>query len=118
MTFRGLIFLFLVMWLARVESFSTPTLQSRCRCNVAPCWMEPDQQDKLKQLGFTEEEVQPKQQDKEPPIVKVNLINDVDPVTLTVIGFSLIALNFFVFANLGDIGIAGTVAKIINLSKQ
>ena len=33
--------------------------------------------------------------------VKVTIIEDVDPVTLTALGFGLIAFNFFVFANLG-----------------
>jgi hypothetical protein len=46
--------------------------------------------------------------------VNVNLIGDVDSVTLTAIGFGLIALNFFVFANMGDGGIGGIVARIIN----
>jgi len=56
---------------------------------------------------------------KEPPIeVNVNVIPDVDPVTLTAIGFALIAFNFFIFANLGDGGIAGTIASLINLSNS
>jgi hypothetical protein len=46
--------------------------------------------------------------------VNVNLLPDIDPVTLTAIGFSLIAMNFFVFANMGDGGIAGVVASTIN----
>jgi hypothetical protein len=50
--------------------------------------------------------------------VNVNLIPDVDSVTLTAIGFGLIAFNFFVLANLGDGGIGGTVAKLINLMKE
>lgn len=50
--------------------------------------------------------------------VKVNIIDDVDPVTLTAIGFTLLAINFFILANAGDGGIAGTVASIINLSRQ
>eukprot|EP00559_Dactyliosolen_fragilissimus_P000989 CAMPEP_0184858314 /NCGR_PEP_ID=MMETSP0580-20130426/3437_1 /TAXON_ID=1118495 /ORGANISM="Dactyliosolen fragilissimus" /LENGTH=144 /DNA_ID=CAMNT_0027354403 /DNA_START=42 /DNA_END=476 /DNA_ORIENTATION=- len=46
--------------------------------------------------------------------VNVTLINDIDPFTITAIGFALIAFNFFVFANAGDAGIAGLVARIIN----
>ena len=39
---------------------------------------------------------------------------DVDPVSITALGFGLIALNFFVLANLGDGGISGLVATVIN----
>ena len=39
---------------------------------------------------------------------------DVDPVSITALGFGLIALNFFVLANLGDGGISGLVATMIN----
>ena len=46
--------------------------------------------------------------------VNVNIVDDVDPVSLTAIGFALIAFNFFVFANMGDSGIGGIVARIIN----
>jgi hypothetical protein len=37
--------------------------------------------------------------------VNVNLIPEVDSFTLTAIGFTLIAFNFFVFANMGDFGV-------------
>lgn len=50
--------------------------------------------------------------------VNVNVIEDIDPLTITAVGFSLIALNFFVFANLGDGGIGGIVARIINLTSN
>jgi len=46
--------------------------------------------------------------------VNVNLVPDVDSFTLTAVGFGLIAFNFFVFANMGDAGIGGLVARIIN----
>lgn len=46
--------------------------------------------------------------------VNVNLVDDVDSFTLTAIGFALIAFNFLVFANMGDAGIGGIVARIIN----
>jgi hypothetical protein len=50
--------------------------------------------------------------------VQVNLLPDVDSVTLSVVGFGLIAFNFFVLANLGDGGIAGVLATIINSANQ
>jgi hypothetical protein len=73
----------------------------------------------LTKLGFTETEI--KQSRKmgsrnEPIKVRVDIVDNVDPVTLTAIGFALIALNFLVFANMGDGGIAGIVATIINSS--
>lgn len=34
--------------------------------------------------------------------VNVNVVRDIDPLTITAVGFSLIAFNFFVFANLGE----------------
>ncbi|KAL7484588.1 hypothetical protein ACHAW6_010218 [Cyclotella cf. meneghiniana] len=46
--------------------------------------------------------------------VNVNLIEDVDAFTLTAVGFGLIAFNFLVLANMGDAGLAGFVARIIN----
>eukprot|EP00591_Stephanopyxis_turris_P001935 CAMPEP_0195522618 /NCGR_PEP_ID=MMETSP0794_2-20130614/20952_1 /TAXON_ID=515487 /ORGANISM="Stephanopyxis turris, Strain CCMP 815" /LENGTH=67 /DNA_ID=CAMNT_0040652415 /DNA_START=265 /DNA_END=468 /DNA_ORIENTATION=+ len=46
--------------------------------------------------------------------VNVNLIPDVDPFTLTTIGFAAIAFNFFVLANSGDGGIGSLVARMIN----
>mmetsp|Transcript_20750 Transcript_20750/g.43611 ORF Transcript_20750/g.43611 Transcript_20750/m.43611 type:complete len:119 (+) Transcript_20750:83-439(+) len=46
--------------------------------------------------------------------VRVDLIEDIDPITLTAVGFGLIAFNFFVLGNLGDGGIGGFVARIIN----
>lgn len=50
--------------------------------------------------------------------VQVNLLPDVDAATLTAVGFGLIAFNFFVLANLGDGGIAGVLATIINTLNQ
>jgi len=46
--------------------------------------------------------------------VRVDLIDDVDAFTLTAVGFGLIAFNFLVLANMGDAGIGGIVARIIN----
>ena len=80
-----------------------------------------DDDDKLKQLGYSPQELQRSKKNKDDIDdidVKVNLIPDIDAVTLTAVGFALIALNFFVFANLGDGGIAGTIATITNLARQ
>lgn len=79
-----------------------------------------DPNEKLKSLGYTEKEVQrsQKQFDLENVKVNVNLVNDVDPVTLTAVGFALIAFNFLVFANLGDAGIAGGLATLLNTINQ
>jgi hypothetical protein len=46
--------------------------------------------------------------------VNVNEIGNIDAVTLTAVGFGLIAFNFLIFANMGDVGIGGLVARIIN----
>mmetsp|Transcript_7906 Transcript_7906/g.17164 ORF Transcript_7906/g.17164 Transcript_7906/m.17164 type:complete len:120 (-) Transcript_7906:2057-2416(-) len=46
--------------------------------------------------------------------VYVNLLPEVDAFTLTAVGFGLIAFNFFVLANMGDAGLGGLVARIIN----
>eukprot|EP00560_Eucampia_antarctica_P005221 CAMPEP_0197832502 /NCGR_PEP_ID=MMETSP1437-20131217/15092_1 /TAXON_ID=49252 ORGANISM="Eucampia antarctica, Strain CCMP1452" /NCGR_SAMPLE_ID=MMETSP1437 /ASSEMBLY_ACC=CAM_ASM_001096 /LENGTH=102 /DNA_ID=CAMNT_0043435915 /DNA_START=259 /DNA_END=567 /DNA_ORIENTATION=+ len=51
---------------------------------------------------------------KNDPDIKVNILDDVDPFTLTALGFLAIAVNFFVFGNMGDGGIGGVVARIIN----
>lgn len=50
--------------------------------------------------------------------VNVNLIPDVDAATLTAVGFGLIAFNFFVLANMGDGGLGGALATIINTLNQ
>lgn len=52
--------------------------------------------------------------DRENVDVNVNEIGNIDAVTLTAVGFTLIAFNFLVFANMGDVGIGGLVARIIN----
>jgi hypothetical protein len=81
-----------------------------------------DQEEKLNKLGFTPRELQSSSRrdaaSKGEENVNVNLVENVDAATLTAVGFGLIALNFFVFANLGDGGIGGVVASIINLSRQ
>eukprot|EP00529_Nitzschia_sp_RCC80_P037551 CAMPEP_0113482246 /NCGR_PEP_ID=MMETSP0014_2-20120614/22820_1 /TAXON_ID=2857 /ORGANISM="Nitzschia sp." /LENGTH=155 /DNA_ID=CAMNT_0000375757 /DNA_START=29 /DNA_END=496 /DNA_ORIENTATION=+ /assembly_acc=CAM_ASM_000159 len=77
-----------------------------------------DNNSKLKNLGFTDDEIRRSSTSvddrQEPQKVRVDLVEKVDSVTLTAIGFGLIAFNFFVLANMGDGGIAGVVARIIN----
>lgn len=79
----------------------------------------------LSSLGYSEQEIQRSRStrvnndnNKDDVNVNVNLLPDVDAVTLTAVGFGLIAANFFIFANMGDGGIAGMIASIINLSRQ
>jgi hypothetical protein len=74
-------------------------------------------EEKLKQLGF-DAVPSPVTDDKQMIPVKVTLLPEVDAVTLTAVGFGLIAFNFFVLANLGDGGVSGIVATVINLSRQ
>lgn len=71
---------------------------------------------RLEQLGFSSP-VAPSSQRQEPIKVRVDLIKNVDPVTLTAVGFTLLAINFLVLANMGDVGLAGIVARIINMSQ-
>mmetsp|Transcript_22219 Transcript_22219/g.33352 ORF Transcript_22219/g.33352 Transcript_22219/m.33352 type:complete len:153 (-) Transcript_22219:280-738(-) len=81
------------------------------------------QEDKLSKLGYSSEEIATATKKKagmeEPPqSVNVNLIDDIDPVTITALGFAAIAFNFLVFANMGDAGLAGGVARIINFFRN
>ncbi len=55
-----------------------------------------------------------KNNDRENENVRIDLISNIDATTITTVGFGLIAFNFFVLANMGDGGIAGFVATIIN----
>jgi hypothetical protein len=77
-------------------------------------------EEKLKALGYSEEEIQRSKKTSDPEQIKVrvDLVPDVDPVSLTAIGFGLIALNFFVLGNMGDGGIGGAVASVINTINQ
>ena len=80
-----------------------------------------NQQEKLAKLGFSEDEIarSKKQSSEDNEInVNVNIVDDIDPVTLTAVAFGLIAFNFLVLANLGDGGIAGLVATVINTMRQ
>lgn len=60
------------------------------------------QEQKLAQLGYSGGEIgrSRKENDEEPIKVNVNLLPDVDPITITALGFGLIAFNFFVLGNL------------------
>jgi hypothetical protein len=83
-----------------------------------------DSESKLRRLGYTDEQIKRSQQSRESIRnsenlnVRVNLLPDIDPVTLTTLGFALIAFNFFVLGNLEDGGIAGIIATIINTVSQ
>jgi len=80
-----------------------------------------NQDEKLMKLGYSKAEInrsRPREPAKEDIKVRVDLVDNVDPFTLTAVGFALIAINFFVFANVGDGGIGGIVATIMNLSNQ
>jgi uncharacterized membrane protein len=75
----------------------------------------------LRELGYSDDEIKRSTRkldtntNKQQIKVRIDLIDNIDPVTLSAIGFGLIALNFFVFANMGDGGIGGIVAYIINV---
>lgn len=74
------------------------------------------QQDRLTQLGFSPDEIERTKVSKSsspPPKVSVTEF-EVDPVTITALGFGLIAMNFLIFANMGSGGIAGILARIMN----
>lgn len=77
---------------------------------------------KLRSLGYSEDEIkktlQSGQSRQEEQKVRVDLVEDVDPLTLTAIGFAAIAFNFLVLGNMGDGGIGGLVATAINLMNQ
>jgi len=75
-----------------------------------------DEEDRLLGLGYSLDEIRrsKKVSDPEDAKVRVDVVEDIDATTLTAVGFGLIALNFFVFANMGDGGIAGFVATIMN----
>jgi hypothetical protein len=88
---------------------------SQFALQAAPDDNEKKQEDKLSKLGYSSNDIgrSRKESDKEQLSVNVN-IPDVDPLTLTAVGFGLIAFNFFVLANSGDGGVGGVVARIIN----
>ena len=73
-----------------------------------------EQQEKLKQLGYSDDDLSraapPPPQGPKVAVTEVNI----DAFTLSAVGFGLIAFNFLVLANMGDGGIGGVVATIIN----
>jgi hypothetical protein len=118
---------FLALLVALVAATTThafgvlrPAVATRKMTTSLPMSSENQDDDPLRKLGFTDDEIRrsQKESDREDIKVRVDLMPDVDPISLTAIGFGLIALNFFVFANMEDGGIAGIVATVINTSKQ
>lgn len=75
-----------------------------------------DSQSRLRDLGFSDDEISRSRRnpDKEERKVRVDMVDNIDATTLTAVGFAAIAFNFFVLANMGDGGIGGVVATIIN----
>lgn len=86
------------------RSFVSTAKSARTRLFLA------NEEERLSQLGFDELTRGDEPEQK----VRVDLIEEVDPVTITAIGFAAIAINFLIFANMGDGGISGVVARIIN----
>lgn len=77
-----------------------------------------EQRERLERLGYSSDDVDrfvstPTKSPFEEQKVAVTEI-DIDPLTLTALGFGLIACNFLIFANMGSGGIAGAVASFIN----
>jgi hypothetical protein len=114
------------------EASLTLNIRSWKRNTDSPCLTTLNAVDKdestkrssLSNLGYTDEEIrlsenrELRQQPAEKLNVQVNLLPDIDSVTLTALGFALIAFNFFVLGNLEDGGIAGVAATIINTLSQ
>lgn len=75
-----------------------------------------DSKGRLRDLGYSDDEIERSMRKpaKKKQKVRVDMLGSVDASTLTAVGFGLIAFNFFVLANLGDGGIGGIVATIIN----
>jgi hypothetical protein len=88
--------------------------------SMHPLRSTPDDQDeKLSKLGYSSRERKSSSRDPvENEAVNVNLVENIDAVTLTAIGFGLVAFNFFILANVGDAGLGGIIASIINISRQ
>lgn len=90
----------------------------------SPKETDEERERRLARLGYTDEEIRrdkKKNSSSSSPnddlSVKVEEF-EIDALTLTAVGFGLIAFNFFVLGNAGDGGLGGVVAKIINLSNQ
>ena len=113
----------LVLAVVNVQGYVSPALQrgvvarsSGRRCRVLVQMSDSDEEVRLRALGYSEDEIRrsKKESGREEIKVRVDLVDDVDPFSLTAVGFGLIALNFLVFANMGDGGIAGVVATVMN----
>mmetsp|Transcript_388 Transcript_388/g.1065 ORF Transcript_388/g.1065 Transcript_388/m.1065 type:complete len:115 (-) Transcript_388:214-558(-) len=111
------VLIFLCLAVASCNAFVTPSAFQRPSSSLR---LEEEDKDRLRSLGYSEDEIDRsrKMPEKQPEKVRVDLVDDVDSVSLTAIGFGLIAFNFFVLANMGDGGIAGVVATIINSSRN
>ena len=77
-----------------------------------------EQRERLERLGYTKDDMDrfvstPTKSPFDEQKVAVTEI-EIDPLTLTALGFGLIACNFLIFANMGDGGIAGVVASFMN----
>ena len=106
-------------FVVRRNGFPAPSLkqhQSTTFIITGSALFMAEDEDRLRALGYSEDEIKrsKKNSDEEEIKVRVDLIPEIDAVSLTAVGFGLIALNFFVFANMGDGGIAGIVAQIMN----
>ena len=79
-----------------------------------------DREERLRTLGYSDDEIQKSTAtpSSPPANVRVDVVEDIDPVTITALGFGAIAFNFLILGNLGDGGIGGVVATIINLMNQ
>ena len=101
------------------QRYGTP----RPFCRTLERYSSPqDREERLRSLGYSEDEIKktsvtvPDRVEEQK--VRVDLVEDIDPLTLTAVGFALIAFNFLVLGNLGDGGIGGLVATAINLMNQ
>ena len=77
-----------------------------------------EQRERLERLGYTSDDIDrfvstPTKSPFDEQKVAVTEI-EIDPLTLTALGFGLIACNFLIFANMGSGGIAGVVASFMN----
>jgi hypothetical protein len=105
---------------ARTYSIRRRSYCANFALQAAPEDGDSKQEDKLAQLGYSSDDIgrSRKENDKEQQSVNVNLLPDIDPLTVTALGFALIAFNFFVLGNMGDGGIGGVVARIMNFFDQ
>ena len=100
---------------SRIISSSGPT-HSRASGILQMSDRNEDGENRLRDLGFSDDEIARSRREppKEERKVRVDMVDNVDATSLTALGFAAIAFNFFVLANMGDGGIGGLVATIIN----